>query len=416
MRYALFYTFFPLFIFCAMGIANGQESAVPLPVYCPAAEFSANTRVALSATQKSRLNPQSVISVEYENFPSEAIAAFERAVEVWESLLISKVPIYIKASWAEMAGNTLAYSSASRIYRNFDHCPYYDVWYAGPLAEALAGKDLNAGESDLEITFNQHISWSFLTDGSTEALHYDLMTVALHEIAHGLGFSASFQLINNDSEGQWGYTGYPYIYDLFVENQDQNFLTNKDFVQSPSSELREVMENDRLYFEIDKGTFSQELPQLNVTKPFRKGESISHINESVYPSGNSNSLMTPLIGRAEVIHYPGELTLSMLNQMGWPVFNLDSFEILGNENEAQILVYPNPLIDHLRVFMPSHLRHKNTNLAIYGSNGKKLMPATTIDTVEKPTFEINLEHWPRGNYLLKIRTGNNVTIKRVSKL
>ena len=51
--------------------------------------------------------------------------------------------------------------------------------------------------------------------------------------------------------------------------------------------------------------------------PFQPGSSYSHLNEATYPAGNPNSLMTPVINRAETIRNPGGITLTMFKNMGW---------------------------------------------------------------------------------------------------
>jgi len=60
------------------------------------------------------------------------------------------------------------------------------------------------------------------TDGKTPQSMYDLVTVALHEICHGLGF---FDSMNTDATlGWYGVSSIPVIYDTFVENlQAQNY-------------------------------------------------------------------------------------------------------------------------------------------------------------------------------------------------
>ena len=45
--------------------------------------------------------------------------------------------------------------------------------------------------------------------------------------------------------------------------------------------------------------------------------SYSHLNESTYPAGNINSLMTPSLSASEVIHHPGYVTLGIFEDIGW---------------------------------------------------------------------------------------------------
>ncbi|MCK7534680.1 MAG: hypothetical protein MZV63_28610 [Marinilabiliales bacterium] len=46
----------------------------------------------------------------------------------------------------------------------------------------------------MNATFNKEVKWYFGTDGNTPELLYDFVTVVLHEIGHGLGFTGFFLL------------------------------------------------------------------------------------------------------------------------------------------------------------------------------------------------------------------------------
>ena len=64
------------------------------------------------------------------------------------------------------------------------------VFYPVALAEKIAGKSLNTDlEGDLVLTINSSVNWYMGTDGQTPKTKYDLVTVVLHEVCHGLGFS-----------------------------------------------------------------------------------------------------------------------------------------------------------------------------------------------------------------------------------
>ncbi|HEX6463614.1 MAG TPA: BACON domain-containing carbohydrate-binding protein, partial [Vicinamibacterales bacterium] len=58
-------------------------------------------------------------------------------------------------------------------------------------------------------------------------------------------------------------------------------------------------------------------PTLFAPAAFQNGSSYSHLDENTYPPGDLNSLMTPAIGFAEVIHTPGPIVLGMFTDMGW---------------------------------------------------------------------------------------------------
>ncbi len=69
------------------------------------------------------------------------------------------------------------------------------------------------------ITYNSNFSWYYGTDGNPPSAQVDLMSVVLHEIAHGLNFSGS--MAYSGGMGNWGYgdsPAYPNIYDTFMRD------------------------------------------------------------------------------------------------------------------------------------------------------------------------------------------------------
>lgn len=405
--------FFALFLWRSL-CCLAQESSVPEYSICYASEMDAHSSILFPEKRNLRTEATSSIEVTYTNFPSSAKIAFEEAVKIWESILISPQTIRINASWESLPGRTLAYSGATRVFRNFDKVPYFDVWYVVPLAEAISGKDLNPGEFDINVTLNRNINWSYATNGTSFSGKFDLVTVALHEIAHGLGFSSSMKLINDDSEGQWGQTGYPYIYDLFLQDAAARQLINKSNFVNPSSSLKTVLESGDLFFQISNSKYANDLPKVHSPNPYKSGGSISHLDEKKYPPGSMHSLMSPTIKSAEVIHDPGELILSMMNEIGWPVNNLESFTVLSKQKEEPILVYPNPVSERLSVAIPLDNRSAGTSFEFFSSEGR-ILKTIQINTLNTPTPVFDLSAFQTGVYFLRINTPQGFFTKRFVK-
>jgi hypothetical protein len=416
-RMHLFRTILILLFLFSSFCGNSQEWETPQPVICHADELDAFYSIAARHDmQKARAIAYSKIEVTYENFPATAQQAFEKAKEIWEGILISKISIKINAKWEALSGLTLAHSGASRIYRNTKNAKYRDTWYVGPLAEALAGEDLNNGEFDINMTFNSGTNWSFATDGSVFPGRYDLVTVALHEIAHGIGISSSFKLINNETEGQWGQSGFPYIYDIFIQNREEQLLTKSSNFSNSSTRLKEQIESGSLFFKIDFHPFSADLPKVYSPKPFKSGGSISHLDPGKYYTNSEHSLMLPSIPSASAIHKPGELLLSMLSQIGWAVNELAAFPILSQSQEFPVVAYPNPLIsDEINLSFPDGKRSEKCNIRVTDESGK-IIRTFEINTVENPLIKINLSDVTAGTYLIQVDSKYDQITKKVVKL
>jgi hypothetical protein len=131
----------------------------------------------------------------------QRLNVFQRAADIWGSLIDSKVDILVNASFASLSCTAttavLGQASATKIFRNFDNAPQQNVWYPVALANAIAGRDLNGGAAGIQAQFNSTIDtpsclggigWYYGFDGN-HGTREDLIVVLLHELGHGLGFA-----------------------------------------------------------------------------------------------------------------------------------------------------------------------------------------------------------------------------------
>ncbi|MBK7710289.1 MAG: hypothetical protein IPJ37_04580 [Bacteroidales bacterium] len=188
--------------------------------------------------------------------------------------------------------------------------------YPVSLAEKIGGESLNDSLSpDITLRINSSMNWYLGTDGNTPGSQYDLVTVVLHEIFHGLGF---FDSMNTDNSiGWYGLDSIPMIYDQFIENLQGRRLTDTLAFHNYSSDLRREMTNGNLYFNGPLLTTYTSGARARIWAPpiWDPGSSISHLDEDY--TSNTDGMMTPYIDRGESIHNPGKLTLSILGDLGW---------------------------------------------------------------------------------------------------
>ena len=78
--------------------------------------------------------------VTYVNFSAEAQAAFQKAVDIWSTLIESPVPIRILAVWQPLSGSVLGGASPGTYIRDFDGAQKVLTWYPVALAEKMAGR------------------------------------------------------------------------------------------------------------------------------------------------------------------------------------------------------------------------------------------------------------------------------------
>jgi len=256
------------------------------------------------------------IKVYYQGFTTAPKAAFQYAVSILSALLPDNVQFTIRATWGPLVDANVLGSTAVNGYfgGKFLNALNPSVYYPVALAEKIAGKTLNTDiEGDLLMSINSKIQWYTGTDGNVPVDNYDLVTVVLHEMLHGLGFVDSFS--SSGTIGSYGLNSIPLIYDTFVEDLNGNILINQ--YTNNSSELNTAITNNQVYFDgpvLDSAT-SGVRARLYAPSVYSAGSSISHLNETTY--SGKKGLMTPILNKQEAIHAPGDITMAIMGDLGW---------------------------------------------------------------------------------------------------
>ena len=258
-----------------------------------------------------------VFDVTYDGFPTGAEAAFQAAVDTWSCRVRSTQPIRVLATWSELAPSTLG-SAGPFLYRNYEGAPTRDVWYASALADALTGRDLGEDRPDIEAFFNSEFDdWHF-GPGPPSSGEYDLYTVVLHELAHGLGFIGSMTVdggvgrVGDDPSG-------PFSYDLHAQTAAGAPLLDSDRFPDGSARLATALQSEvrfagRAVDQVNGGSVPLYSPPQWV-----QGGSYSHLDEDVYRVNTPDGLMTPFIARGETVGEPGEVVCAVISDVGWPL-------------------------------------------------------------------------------------------------
>ncbi|MGH9225047.1 MAG: hypothetical protein ACRD2W_15005 [Acidimicrobiales bacterium] len=248
-------------------------------------------------------------------FPEAAKAPVQAAVNIWANDVAVPAWTTVRATYTSLGTGVLAGGSPSFVFRDFDNAPVAGTWYPGPLAEALSGQNLAEDDPDIVIEINTRSDWYYGTDGNVPSGRYDLMSVVLHEVAHGLGFLGTMNVSGNS--GTWGIGSPPRpdIYDRFIEDAGGQKLPN---YANNSTSLANALRSDQVFFDSPRTNQGQsDRIRLYAPNPWNPGSSISHFDEAAYPAGSSNSLATPYLNSAEAVHFIGPLALCVLEALGW---------------------------------------------------------------------------------------------------
>ncbi len=320
MRERLVLILFLLSVTMSYGQKNWKAEGIKLPpAVCYASPESFQTFVHPPADYSERLKSgilkKAVIVVKYVDFPPDAQAAFQYAVDIWQTLIYSPIPIHITATWTSLAATILGSCGPSDYYKNFNATEIWNTYYPVVIAEKMLGEEINGpDQSDMDASFNKDFpNWYFGIDGKTPSDKYDFSSVVLHELTHGLGFVGKFYV--SRGRGGYGDDGLPAVFDVSVQNQAAEKLVNTKLFANPSVKLNLALTSNWLAF--NNGATQGSFPRLYAPTIWDTGSSIYHLDENTYPAGDPNSLMTPFTGMGEAIHNPGESTLSVMYHMGW---------------------------------------------------------------------------------------------------
>ena len=253
--------------------------------------------------------------VTYTGFPDGAEAAFQAAVDVWACRVRSAQTVRVDARWAPLEPGTLG-SAGPVLFRNFEGAPARGVWYPAALADDLAGRDLGDGAADVEAIFNSEFPSWHTGDGPPPEGTYDLTTVVLHELAHGLGFVGSLQV-----EGGRGTVGPeqggPFSYDLHARAASGTPLLDADAFPDGSAALAAALQAEVLFDGRATRQAAGGAVPLFAPRRWVPGGSFSHLDEDAFAPGTPDGLMTPFIARDEQVAEPGTAVCAVLADVGW---------------------------------------------------------------------------------------------------
>ena len=257
------------------------------------------------------LEKKSKFIVKYINFPEWTKIQVQAAVDTWAENFESKVPVYIEATWGRSSSfSVLGSARPGNYFANFAGAPDPSLWYPSALANALAGKDLDGDNPEIVINVNSSASWYRGNGAGPSKSEYDLQSVMVHELAHGLGFLSTDSY---DNFFGYGSIDQPTPYDAYVQTGDGRRLSD---LPSPSLELGEAL-TSKLVWSGPQGIAANGgvKPLLYSPKTYEDGSSVSHLDETAFPINSPDSVMSPNLDLGEVFHQPGPLLLAMMQDL-----------------------------------------------------------------------------------------------------
>ena len=256
---------------------------------------------------------KSSFKVDFTNTPAIYRPAINEAVDVWSQNFTSTVAVKVKVLWERQSNaGILAAASPGKFHSNFKNIPDNDLWYASALADAIAGEDIEPTIPELTIRINStNAPMLYLgTDGNCPSNKFDLQSMVLHEMAHGLGF-----LSNADYDDLYGYGSIqqPTPFDAYAQLPDGRRLMDLD---SPSIELGKALTEPLVWSGANGIRANNGIkPLLYTPSKYEVGSSVSHLDETTFADSARDAVMSPNLKLGEVFHLPGPLLIAMFEDL-----------------------------------------------------------------------------------------------------
>ena len=276
--------------------------------------YASGNSVSVQATPRlpsAKLEKKSNFLINFNTVPSLARPAVQAAVDIWSENFASTVPVNVNVKWGSSSSyGVLASASAKNNFSNFNGAPDKTLYYASALANALAGRDLDPTSPEIEILITSNAPWYYGTDGNCPARSFDLVSVILHEMGHGLGFVSGNYY---DAFSGFGRVDQPTPFDAYAQLPDGRRLAD---MPSPSLEACKAMTSDLVWSGENAVKANNGIkPKLYTPSTYEPGSSISHLDEATFSQSVDNAVMTPNLDSGEVFHLPGPLVLAMFEDM-----------------------------------------------------------------------------------------------------
>lgn len=339
------------------------------------------------------------INVKYTDVTSDVRKPVDYAVSILESLLPEDAKFTINITWRNistngvLANSTIAGFVGGWAINALNPFAFYPV----ALGEKISGRTYNDdNQSDIDLVINSSIGWYLGTDGRTPTNRYDLVTVVLHELFHGIGFFDSMDIDEDNEIGFYGLSSIPMIYDTFVENLLEKKLTDTLLFENYSKPLYDELTGAQLYFDGPLVNRYSSGARVKLYAPSRwdPGSSVSHLDElRTLPE---HALMTPYIDLGEAIHDPGKITMSILGDMGWVNTRIEHEKVRDTEERVTEIsvttkIKSDTVYNHSwvgLVYSFNDFANTDTLIMLQGSE-----PDVYIQTIPVNSYEISLKYY-----------------------
>jgi len=257
----------------------------------------------------------------------QRLNVFEQAAKIWAAVVGSGVNIVVDAQFNPLtctsSQGVLGSAGTTSVHGNFTGAPITNTWYPASLANSLTNSDLSAN-ADISATFNSDIdnnnnclsgtNWYYGLDGNQPGGTIELLSVVLHEVAHGLGF---LTLVDIATGAKFNGAN-----DVFMLNLEDHSVGQTWDQLTDAGRLSSAADAPDLHWTGPKVTalianytagVDQGHVRMYAPSTLNTSSSVSHFSNALAP----NELMEPFATGPK--SGPG-LALSLMQDIGWSAF------------------------------------------------------------------------------------------------
>ncbi|GEM_PF-2713574 len=296
------------------------------------------------------------------NWPLEGKQAIMEAMEIVDNTLNLTNKMTVAVIWTAdlVKNNTLgeAYSNYIDVsdvkgFKEIDN----KFKYPQELINQLVGGNQYGG-ANVTIAFNSKTDWCFSSVEEPLYNQQDLITVTLHELAHGIGISSSFTKKNETM---------PYIYDKYIINGNGTSLVSNSATRASENV---ALNTGNLYFGGTNATVANNGDPIKLHAPHSlSSASLCHFDRE-YTHDEEGRLLIPGTTYGVSTRYFGNFTLAVLKDLGWSIKSAtrsdDSYSV---ENEMLMAnnIKVNTTSGSINI---DNTNNDNVHVAIYTISGK----------------------------------------------
>jgi len=245
-----------------------------------------------------------------QDWPEEAKSAIVETIHILNNTFEINNTMTFSVIWSEDLTNIaeayvkFAEVKASSNFWNLDN----NFKYPRELLNQLSSNKTYSGEN-IVIAFNSKKDWCFSSTQEPLSTQQDLITVALHELSHGLGLSSSFTK-NNETK--------PYIYDKYlVDNIDNfNYIVDTNYYPTKADQTA-ALTNNSLYYAGPNVLKDNNYTPIKLHAPAKlTSASVVHVDRQ-YHDDHDGELLIAGTSYGKSTRFFGNYIVNMLRDMGW---------------------------------------------------------------------------------------------------